>query len=78
MIWGAIGWDWKSPLVFLGKREGHKGVDSQAHIDQVLEPIIFPLFGTLDLLYIFMEDRSKVYKGNAQLPKLNHSVWTFD
>jgi hypothetical protein len=78
MIWGAIGWDWKSPLVFLGKREGHKGIDSQAYVDQVLEPIVFPLFDTLDSSYIFMEDGSKVHKGNARLPKLNHCVRTFD
>ena len=28
MIWGAIGWDWKSPLIFLEKEKGAKGVNS--------------------------------------------------
>ena len=47
-------------------------------MDQVLEPIVFPLFNTLDSSYMFMEDGSKVYKGNACLPKLNHGIRTFD
>jgi hypothetical protein len=25
MVWGAIGWDWKSPLIFLEKEEGIRG-----------------------------------------------------
>jgi hypothetical protein len=33
MIWGAIGWDYKSPLVFLEKEEEAKGVNSQAYCD---------------------------------------------
>lgn len=33
MIWGAIGWDWKSPLVFLEKEEGYKGVNSKVYRD---------------------------------------------
>ena len=34
---------------------------SKAYLEQVLEPIIFPLFDRLRLEYIFIEDRSKVY-----------------
>jgi hypothetical protein len=46
MIWGAIGWDWKSPLIFL-KEEGRKGIYSQAYLNQVLEPVIFPFWALL-------------------------------
>ena len=78
MIWGAIGWDYKSPLVFLQKEEGCKGVNSRAYRDQVLEPIIFPLFNNLGPDYIFMEDGAKVHKGHARLAKLQYSIRGFD
>lgn len=78
MIWGAIGWDWKSPLVFLEKEEGSKGVNSKAYLHQVLEPIVFPLFDTLGPDYIFMEDGSKVHLGYARLPRLEHGVRGFN
>ena len=78
MIWGAIGWDWKSPLVFLEKEEGCKGVNSRAYRDQVLYPIVFPLFDELGPEYIFQEDGSKVHKGYARLAKLQHSIRGFD
>jgi hypothetical protein len=41
---GGMGWDWKSLSVFLEKKPERKGVCSQAYLEQVLEPIIFPLF----------------------------------
>jgi hypothetical protein len=78
MIWGAIGWNYKSPLVFLEKEEGAKGVNSRAYRDQVLEPIIFPLFDQLGTDYLFMEDGSKVHKGYARLAKLEHQIRGFD
>jgi hypothetical protein len=78
MIWGAIGWDYKSPLVFLEREEGAKGVNSRAYRDQVLEPIIFPLFDQLGTDYIFMEDGNKVHKGHARLAKLQHQIRGFD
>jgi len=28
MVWGAIGWNWKSPLIFMVKEEGRKGICS--------------------------------------------------
>ena len=31
MIWGAIGWDYKSPLVFLEKEEGARGITSRTY-----------------------------------------------
>ena len=70
MIWGAIGWDYKSLLVFLEREEGAKGVNFQAYQDQVFEPIIFPLFDQLRTDYIFIEDGNKIYKGHTRLAKL--------
>ena len=68
MIWGAIGWDYKSELVFIKKLPEHKGVCSKAYLQQVLEPVIFLLFNQLGPEYIFIKDKSKVYKGKARLP----------
>jgi hypothetical protein len=78
MIWGAIGWDYKSPLIFLEKLPDRKGIYSKAYLEQVLEPIVFPLFNTLGPEYIFIEDGSKVHKGKARLPRLEHSIRGFD
>jgi len=44
MIWGAMGWDYKSKLVFMEKLPNHKGICSKAYLQQVLEPVVFPLF----------------------------------
>jgi hypothetical protein len=78
MIWGAIGWDYKSPLVFLEKLPGRKGVCSKAYLEQVLEPVVFPLMDSLGPEYIFMEDGSKVHKGKARLPRLEHGIRGFN
>jgi hypothetical protein len=47
MVWGAISWNWKSLLIFMVKEEGRKGVCSQAYLNQVLEPVIFPFWASL-------------------------------
>jgi hypothetical protein len=82
MVWGAIGWDWKSPLIFMVKEEGRKGVCSQAYLNQVLEPVIFPFWASLTdeqrQEWHFIEDGSKVHKGKARLPRLNHGVRGFN
>ncbi len=77
MIWGAIGWDYKSELVFLEKLPGRKGICSKAYLQQILEPVVFPLFDDLSPEYIFMEDGAKVHAGSARLPRLQHSVRGF-
>ena len=77
MIWGAIGWDYKSELVYLKKLPNCKGICSKAYLQQVLQPVVFPLFDQLGPEYIFMEDGSKVHVGNAQLPKLQHGIKGF-
>jgi len=43
MVWGAISYDWKSPLVFLDDT-GPKGVIDKDYLHQVLEPIVAPAF----------------------------------
>jgi len=78
MIWGGLGWDWKSPLVFLEKLPERRGICSKAYLDQVLTPVVFPLFDTLNESWILMEDGSKVHKGKARLPRLEHGVRGFD
>ena len=48
MIWGAISYDWKFPLVFL-RGTGENGVRALDYYEQVLEPIVAPAFqGLLD------------------------------
>jgi hypothetical protein len=77
MIWGAIGRGHKSELVFMEKLPERKGVCSKAYLQQVLQPMVFLLFDQLGLEYIFMEDESKVYAGNARLPRLQHGIRGF-
>lgn len=57
---------------------GQKGICSRAYLEQVLEPIVFPLFETFGSDYIYMEDGSKVHKGKARLPRLEHGVRGFN
>lgn len=71
MVWAAIGWDWKTELVFLEKKPGRKGVCSTAYTEQVLEVVIKPYYNSLSAQakekFIFIEDRSKVHIGKARL-----------
>jgi hypothetical protein len=46
MVWGAISYNWKSPLVFL-QGTGKKGVQALDYYEQVLEPIVGPAFNGL-------------------------------
>jgi hypothetical protein len=78
IIWGAIGWDYKSPLVFLKREKEAKGVNSRAYRDQVLEPITFPLFDQFGINYIFIKNRNKIHKKHAKLAKLQHQIRSFD
>jgi hypothetical protein len=65
MVWAAIGWNWKSKLVFLERKEEKRGICSTAYIEQVLEAIIGPYYASLSLeeqeKFIFMEDGAKVH-----------------
>ena len=41
MVWGAIGWGFKSKLVFLTKSTGTRGINSKDYAEQVLTVSIF-------------------------------------
>jgi hypothetical protein len=68
--------------VVLVKEEGKKGICSTAYLNQVLEAVVFPFYDSLTLEqkaeFIFMEDRAKVHKGKARLPRLNRGICGFD
>ena len=63
--------------MFLEKLPKRKGICSKAYLQQVLEPIVFPLFDVLGPEYIYMEDGSKVHLRKARLPRLQHGVHGF-
>ncbi len=46
MIWGGIGFNYKSPLVIFKKEKG-KGIDHQMYLKQVLEPVVGSCFNTI-------------------------------
>jgi hypothetical protein len=68
--------------VFFVKEEGKKGVCSTVYLEQVLKSIVFLYYNSLTKKqqkeFIFIEDRSKVYKGKACLPKLEKGIRGFD
>jgi hypothetical protein len=64
--------------VFIEKLLERRGICSKAYLQQVLEPVVFPLFDTLSAEYIFIEDGSKVYAGSARLPRLSYSIRGFN
>ena len=82
MVWGAIGWDWKSPLIFLVKEPGKKGICSIAYLNQVLNPVVFPWFDSLSAKqkeeFLFIEDGAKIHKGVAKLPRKLRGLRGFD
>jgi len=59
------------------KLPDRKGIYSKAYLQQVLQPVVFPLFDSLGPEYIFMEDGSKVHAGSARLPRLEHGIRGF-
>ena len=82
MVRGGLGWDYKTPLVFLTRVEGKRGICSTAYLNQVLKDIVFPYYdslkGSRKRDFIFMEDGAKVHKGKARLPKLEKGIRGFD
>ena len=44
MVWGAIGYDFKSDLVIIEKTPGQKGMGAKAYEEQILWPHLGPLF----------------------------------
>lgn len=43
-IWGAIGYNWKSPLVFLKGHGKRGGITMEDYKTQVLEAVMRPVF----------------------------------
>jgi hypothetical protein len=70
MIWGVISWDYKSELVFIEKLPERKGICSKVYLQEILEPVVFPLFNILGLEYIFMENNTKIYYRSIYLLRL--------
>jgi hypothetical protein len=70
MIWGAIGWDYKSELIIMEKLPEYKGICSKVYLREVLEFIVFLFFDILGPEYIFIENGAKVYYRNTRLPRL--------
>ena len=68
--------------MFLEKKEGKKGICSQAYLEQVLEGVMFPLYDSVEddkrESMIFMEDGAKVHQGKARLPRLEKGIRGFD
>ena len=66
MIWGIIGWEYKSPLVFLKKVENSKGYNSMIYCNQVLISVVTSMikyFNKFEESAIFMEDGSRIHEG---------------
>jgi hypothetical protein len=82
MVWAAIGWDWKSDLIFLEREPGKKGICSTVYTNQVLEAVIGPCYALLSPgqqeKFIFIEDGAKVHMGAVRVWRLNHGVRGFD
>jgi hypothetical protein len=70
MIWGAISWDYKSELVFIEKLPERRSICLKVYLQEVLEPVIFLLFDTLGLEYIFIENGAKIYCRSIRLLRL--------
>jgi hypothetical protein len=43
MVWGMIGYNWKSKLIFL-EGTGRRGVCGRDYLEQVLKPYVAPMF----------------------------------
>ena len=64
MVWGAIGWNFKSPLIFLRPDEGCRGITAKAYVRQVLEGYLsyaYPLRRMVDPRVFLVEDNAPVH-----------------
>jgi transposase len=80
MVWGAIGWGYKSKLVFLCKEGNSKGINSKAYATQVIEAVAVPFLEGLEEGIegtIFMEDGAKVHLGHAKQPRKDAGFKSF-
>lgn len=75
MVWGAIGWGWKSRLIFLEKGESH-GIDSYDYANQVL-PYLKDALAEFKEENILMEDGAPVYQSYAKGVRKLINISTF-
>jgi transposase len=77
MAWGAIGWDFKSPLVILEKENGQRGIGMRAYANQVLERHLGPLFLRAqedDPCVFIIEDNAPIH-GKRGAGSLCNRIW---
>lgn len=61
-VWAAIGWDYKSELVFLDGHGARGGMSKTDYRDQVLVPHVAPFFAANEGKgYLYMEDGNKAH-----------------
>jgi hypothetical protein len=65
-------------LVFIKKFLKQKDIYFRIYLEQVLEPIVFLLFEIFGSDYIYIENRFKIYKEKARLPRLEHGIHNFN
>ena len=73
MVFGGIRFDHKSPLVFMSKTEGAKGINSRNYLDQVLIPILTPAMAEINEFGeppILTADGATIHKGFARAYRL--------
>ena len=65
MMWGAIGWGYKSKLVFMEKLPDCKEINSKTYAQQVLLDVAIPFLESLEEGIentVFIKDGAKVHQ----------------
>jgi hypothetical protein len=80
MVWGAIGWNFKSLLIILRPEEGCRGITSKAYVRQVLEGYLsyaYPQQRIVDPQVFLVEDNAPVHgkKGAITLGNMARKTW---
>ena len=73
IVFGAIGYNYKSPLVFMSKTKGAKGINKKNYRNQVLIPVLTLKIARIDKyseLPILIEGGAKIYQGFVRAYKL--------
>jgi hypothetical protein len=62
IVWGAISYNWKSPLIFLDGT-GKRGVQVSDYLDQVLGPMVAPAFRGFWGMRVIGQNKMKMKNG---------------
>ncbi len=79
-IWAAVGWDFKSPLVFLDGHGARGGCTKKDYIEQVLEPVVAEISEVTLEHYgyplLYQEDGNRIHglKGAQNLAELKEEL----